>query len=297
MNYIHYKHCPVCGSTDLTEKFKVKDYTVSGETFAIIHCSSCQVRLTQDVPDQASILPYYKSEDYISHSDTTKGFINRLYHIVRKTTLRQKRKLIERATMLSKGRVLDIGSGTGAFLHGMKTAGWEVIGLEPDPSARSLAKSRYGIDIADMSEIDKLESGSFQVITLWHVLEHVHDLIAYIQRLRQLLADGGRIFIALPNYTSLDGNVYREHWAAYDAPRHLYHFCPNAMLALAKRNELTITHIKPMWYDSFYISMLSSRYKNGKTNWIGACWTALRSNMRAAGNTKYCSSVIYIIRK
>jgi 2-polyprenyl-3-methyl-5-hydroxy-6-metoxy-1,4-benzoquinol methylase len=297
MTRIHYTHCPVCGSVELSNRFQAKDNTVSGELFQVTECHQCTLRFTQDVPDESSISPYYKSENYISHTNTARGLINRLYHFVRKRTLVSKRKLIQQATGLQTGKLLDMGSGIGSFLQEMKKNGWETTGLEPDPDARKVAKELYNVELAEMNGFSKLPAGNFDVITLWHVLEHVHDLGGYVQRLKLLLKDTGRIFIAVPNYTATDASVYKEYWAAYDVPRHLYHFSPRSMQTLMNKNGLNILQYKPMWYDSFYISMLSSKYKNGKTNLAGACWNGLKSNLKAIGDVKKCSSVIYIIGK
>ncbi len=274
-----------------------KDFTVTGETFTILECSDCSLRFTQDVPDAASIGSYYKSEDYISHTDTSKGLINRIYKSVRQRTLVSKRKLIEKQTGLKKGKLADVGSGTGAFINEMKKHGWQVTGLEPDEDARKVARQLYGIQTAHTGEFYHLKTGDFDAVTLWHVLEHVHDLSGYIQQLKNILSPKGKLFIAVPNYTSLDASVYKEYWAAYDVPRHLYHFSPASMNVLMEQNELRIASCKPMWYDSFYVSLLSSKYKKGHTNWIAAIWNGLRSNLKALPNVKRCSSVVYIIEK
>jgi 2-polyprenyl-3-methyl-5-hydroxy-6-metoxy-1,4-benzoquinol methylase len=295
MPRIHYTHCPVCGSSSLSSILKAKDHTVSQESFAIVQCDTCSLRFTQDVPDQASITPYYKSENYISHTDTAKGLVNRLYHAIRKRTLTRKRKLIQQATGLSGGVLLDIGSGTGSFLNEMNQAGWKATGLEPDPDARSMAKQLYGVDLLDIPALYAQAADSFDAITLWHVLEHVHDLQAFIAQLKKLVKKSGKIFIAVPNYNATDAKVYQEYWAAYDVPRHLYHFSPQSMKVLLEKHGLKVSGYQPMWYDSFYISILSSKYKNGTTNWPGAVFTGLKSNWNALGDTKKCSSVIYII--
>jgi 2-polyprenyl-3-methyl-5-hydroxy-6-metoxy-1,4-benzoquinol methylase len=294
---IHYTHCPVCGSADIKNVLSAKDYTVSHETFAITECINCTLRFTQDVPDQHSIGPYYKSEDYISHTNTSKGLINRLYQSVRKRTLKQKRKLIEMVTGIKKGNLLDVGSGTGAFVNEMKQQGWQVTGLEPDEEARIVARQLYNSDLADSTIFYQLPEHSFDAITLWHVMEHVHDLQAYVRQLKFLLKEEGKIFIAVPNYTSNDAAVYKQYWAAYDVPRHLYHFSPRSVAVLMEKNGLTVKQYKPMWYDSFYISLLSSKYKNGKPNLVVACWNGLLSNIKAMADVKRCSSVIYIISK
>jgi 2-polyprenyl-3-methyl-5-hydroxy-6-metoxy-1,4-benzoquinol methylase len=294
---VHYTNCPVCGSPDIKNVLSVKDYTVSNETFVIAECNSCSLRFTQDVPDAASIAPYYKSENYISHTNTSKGLINRLYQSVRKRTLKQKRRLIERASGIKKGRLLDVGSGTGAFANEMQQAGWQVTGLEPDADARAVGKQSYNIDLADIGQFYQLRESSYDVITMWHVLEHVHDLQGYIAKLKLLLTENGKLFIAVPNYTSKDAAAYKEQWAAYDVPRHLYHFSPRSMQVLMEKHGLRILQHKPMWYDSFYVSMLSSKYIHGKPNLVGAFFKGMGSNLKAMGDVKRCSSVIYIISK
>jgi 2-polyprenyl-3-methyl-5-hydroxy-6-metoxy-1,4-benzoquinol methylase len=274
-----------------------KDHTVSGETFAIMECGECTLRFTQDVPAGGAMAPYYQSEQYISHSNTTKGLINRLYQRVRRKTLRRKRRMVQRVTGLPKGSLLDVGSGTGAFVHEMEKNEWQVMGLEPDAGARNTAKELYGVMLNDISDITRLRDSSADAITLWHVLEHIHDLQGCVQQLKRILKDNGRLFIAVPNYTSTDAAIYKEYWAAYDVPRHLYHFSPRSMQVLMEKNGLSIKQYKPMWYDSFYISMLSTKYKHGKIRMISSFWNGLRSNLNALGNSKKCSSVIYVIGK
>ncbi|RYG45922.1 MAG: class I SAM-dependent methyltransferase [Chitinophagaceae bacterium] len=294
---IHYTHCPGCNSTNLKPVMEVVDYTVSGEAFPIVECVSCTLRFTQDVPNATSISPYYKSEDYVSHSNASKGLVNRVYYAVRKRTMKRKRQLVEAGTRKRQGVLLDYGSGVGTFADEMKRYGWEVKGLEPDGDARQVAQSQYGISLQDTTELFNLTAGSFDAITLWHVLEHVHDLSACIQQLKQVLKDDGRIFIAVPNYTSADAETYREQWAAYDVPRHLYHFSPQSMQTLMQRFGMKVIRYTPMWYDSFYISLLSSKYRKGKTSWAEAIWNGCRSNLRAIGDYKKSSSVIYTISK
>ncbi len=304
MSNIHYTHCPVCGSAAIKNVLSARDHTVSQEVFAIAECGTCSLRFTWDVPDAASITPYYKSEDYISHTNTSKGLINRLYLFVRKRTMTGKRKKIQRATGMKTGALLDVGSGVGTFVNEMKQYSWQVTGLEPDADARAVAKQLYHIDLADINQLYQLPANSFDAITLWHVLEHVHELKACVQQLKLLLKENGKLFIAVPNYTAKDAAIYKEFWAAYDVPRHLYHFSPRSMQVLMETNGLKVEQYLLMWYDSFYISMLSSKYKNarlqngqGKANLIAAFFNGLRSNLAAAGNSKRCSSVIYVISK
>ena len=297
MSRIQLNHCPVCNAATIGDVMQVKDFTVSGELFTIAQCKSCSLRFTRDAPAADAIAAYYKSENYISHTDTAKGLVNRLYHFVRKRTIAQKRTMIEKITKTSGGDILDVGSGTGAFLNEMKRNGWNVTGLEPDAGARIIARDTYGLELADSGQLYQLPDNHFEAITLWHVLEHVHDLAMYVQQLKKLLAEKGKLFIAVPNYTSHDAEVYKEFWSAYDVPRHLYHFSPASMKVLMENHGLSILQYKPMWYDSFYISLLSSKYKNGKTNWFAAAWNGFRSNLAAVGDNKRCSSVIYVIAK
>ena len=294
---IHYSNCPLCASTDIKASLTAKDHTVSQKIFAIWHCNNCTARFTQDVPAQEEIGAYYQSENYISHSDTKKGLVNRLYHMVRNRTLSSKCSLIKKQTGKASGAVLDIGCGTGAFLHTMQQAGWAITGLEPDETARKKAAELYSIQPQSPEQLFQLPAGSFDAITMWHVLEHVHDLHGYVKQIATLLHPQGKLFIAVPNYTSHDAEVYKENWAAYDVPRHLYHFSPKSMESLLTTYNLQLTTLLPMWYDSFYVSMLSEQYRNGKGNLIRAFWNGFVSNFKAFPNKGKCSSVIYVISK
>lgn len=296
MNKVHSTNCPVCGSAAIHPHLTVKDHSVSKEEFMIWQCKNCLLQFTQDVPNEESIGVYYQSSDYISHSNTSRGLVNKLYQTVRNYTLSQKANLIIDKT-LKQGTILDLGAGIGAFLNTMKQKGWDITGIEPDEGARRQAKSLFNIQLGETTRLTKLPENSFDAITLWHVLEHVHQLHAYVERLKSLLKPKGKIFIAVPNYQSLDGSIYKSYWAAYDVPRHLYHFTPKAINNLMEKHGLKVMGKKPMWFDSFYISLLSSKYKNGRTNWIGAIVSGLRSNMKALFNKNYCSSIIYIIEK
>jgi len=294
---IRYTSCPICKSDAIAPKLKATDHTVSKEEFSIWHCNNCTARFTQDVPAQDDIGGYYASADYISHSDTKEGIINNLYHLVRKRTLASKRKLVMRETGISKGAILDIGCGTGAFLNTIQHAGWTITGLEPDAAARVKAVELYGINPLEPQKLFELVPASYNAITMWHVLEHVHQLHEYVRQIETLLTEKGKLFIAVPNYTSKDAAAYGENWAAYDVPRHLYHFSPQSMEELLKIYNLKLITCKPMWFDSFYVSMLSEKNKNGKGNIFKAVINGFLSNLKALGNTKKCSSVIYVIGK
>ncbi len=294
---ISYTSCPNCGDPHIFKVLSAKDHTVSDEEFEIWECKNCTLRFTQNIPDESSIHKYYESENYISHSDTSKGFINNLYHTVRKRTLLQKKNLIEKKTAKNAGKILDVGAGTGAFLNTMKQAHWDCTGIEPDKTAREKAAELYGLNLVESEKLFSLSAEAFDAITLWHVLEHVHELQKYVEQLKNLLSKEGKLFIAVPNYTSGDEKVYGEFWAAYDVPRHLYHFSPKAMETLVNSHGLKIENIKPMWYDSVYVSMLSEKYKTGDSHPVKAFINGMISNLEAVSDKTKCSSLIYIISK
>lgn len=297
MPLIHYTACPVCNSAHISKVLSVKDFTVSHKIFDIFECADCTHRFTQDIPDEQEIGAYYKADSYISHTDTKEGFINSLYHMVRKRTLQGKKNMVEKGTGLKKANLLDIGAGTGAFLNVMKQAGWKVTGLEPDVITRQRAASLYQLDLQSNEVLFDLQENTIDAITMWHVLEHVQNLHSYMQQIKKILKPSGKIFIAVPNYTSIDATIYRECWAAYDVPRHLHHFSPTSMRNLFQLNGLQLTETQPMWFDSFYISMLSEQYKTGNSALISAGWNGLRSNANTLQKKEAASSLIYIASK
>ena len=291
---IVYSSCPNCRDKNISKVISAKDYTVSGEQFEIWECKNCTQRFTQNIPGAEAIAKYYQSEEYISHSDTKKGFVNNLYHSVRKRTLQQKRKLIETETKKKTGYILDVGAGTGAFLDTMKNAGWNCTGIEPDETARKNASGLYNLDLKEAKELFTLPSKTFDAITLWHVLEHVHELHSYVEQLKNLSTANGKLFIAVPNYTSADAKMYGEFWAAYDVPRHLYHFSPKSMEILLNAHGLKLESTQPMWFDSVYVCLLSEKYKTGKANTINAFINGMISNAESLFDKTKCSSLIYI---
>jgi 2-polyprenyl-3-methyl-5-hydroxy-6-metoxy-1,4-benzoquinol methylase len=294
---IHYNNCPACNSNKIALVLQARDETVSKEIFQIWQCHHCHLRFTQDVPNEDNIGKYYKSSEYISHTNTSKGLINKLYHTVRHFTLHSKRKLVEKSTGKTNGNLLEIGAGTGAFAAVMKKSGWNVTALEPDETARNIAQKDFGIQLRSLDDLFSLQPGSFDVITLWHVLEHVHQLHRYLDTFHSLLAKGGTLIIAVPNYTSFDAQAYVQNWAAYDVPRHLYHFSPRSMQQLLKTHYFSLKKQKPMWFDSFYVSLLSEKNLTGKNNYAKAFITGTLSNCKTLGSLNYCSSIIYIAEK
>jgi 2-polyprenyl-3-methyl-5-hydroxy-6-metoxy-1,4-benzoquinol methylase len=289
--------CPVCAGMNISFSHRAHDYTVSGEDFDIWACADCGLRFTQGVPEEEDIGRYYQSETYISHSNSRKGIINQVYQLVRRYMLGTKRRLIESLSRMEQGSLLDIGCGTGEFAAAMKDSGWEVVGLEPDEGARRQAREQLGIDARTPEALFKMEADSFDVITLWHVLEHIHRLRAYLQTIHQCLRSDGLLLIAVPNHLALDAMHYGADWAAWDVPRHLYHFRPEAMTRLLEAEGFRIEELRAMPFDAFYVSLLSEKYRHGHMRPFAAFATGLRSWFRARNEPACSSAVLYVVRK
>lgn len=283
--------CPVCDGISFVPYLVCKDYTVSGKLFPIVQCSTCSFKFTNPRPGDSVIGNYYKSEDYVSHSDTTKGFINKIYHKVRGITLKEKLRLI--SGYVSRGTILDYGCGTGMFLQTCKVAGWKVKGFEPDADARKMAEDK-GLSVANNK--GGLAGDKYDIITLWHVLEHVTDLNETLSFFNNVLSERGRLIIAVPNHLSFDARVYKEFWAGYDVPRHIYHFEVSTITMLLAKFGFSLAETKPMKFDSYYVSLLSEKYKTGSMKYVSAFLNGFRSNLNAKKASDY-SSVIYIFKR
>ena len=294
---IHHERCPLCSSTKVAVRMICCDHFISKEEFGIAECASCGFLFTQDHPDEEASGRYYESAEYISHSDTSEGFVNKVYRIVRLMMLRRKRNIIQRLTGLKKGKLLDIGSGTGHFAAEMKGAGWDVNGIEINEKARDFSSSSFGLEVYSPRKIPSLKKSSYDCITLWHVLEHFQDPHGYMEDIFSLLKPDGTCVVALPNCSSYDCLHYGRYWAAYDVPRHLWHFSPATFGLLAGQHHMIITEQVALPFDVFYISILSEKYKGSflpalKGGLIG-CWFTMKSIV--GKNTG--SSVIYVLKK
>lgn len=268
---------------------ETKDYMVSGETFSIVKRPGQSYLETQPVPE--SLESYYESDAYVSHTDAKDSFFEKAYQVVKQITLKQKVGSIGKPNS-SKSKLLDFGAGTGDFLQVAENKGWKVYGVEPNEQARKLAKKK-GLDL--LSSLEESKASQFDVITLWHVLEHVPNLKETLNQLQTLLKPEGILVIAVPNYKSWDAKKYKEFWAAYDVPRHLWHFDREAMKQLFPKSLQQIK-TKPMWFDAFYVCLLSEKYRAGKTNWLKGGFNGLRSNLSACF-TKEFSSIVYYYQK
>lgn len=274
-----------------------KDFTVSNKKFDLLYDGKLDMLETFPQPKAEELLGYYESDDYISHTDSKETVVDKLYQIVKKHALSNKLKLINSFKTADKN-LLDVGCGTGDFLLVCKNNGWKVSGVEPNAKAKIAAENKLkGTKDSEIySEINRLNSETqFDVITLWHVLEHVPNLQAYISSLKKLLKPDGVLIVAVPNFKSYDANHYKQFWAAFDVPRHLWHFSKKSIQLLFEKHEMSVVKILPMWFDSFYVSLLSEKYKNGKGNFLKAFYIGFISNIKAI-ETKEHSSLIYILK-
>lgn len=286
--------CPWCGNQTEKTYMKVKDYFLTQEEFELVQCNHCGLLFTTPRPAPDVIGRYYKSEDYYSHQQNQHGFIPRIYEKVKTINLKNKVKMA--IGELSPGRLLDIGCGVGDFLLQVKKSGWEIMGIEPSDDAKTIAKTRLGFNPMDPSEYDSLLDASFDVITLWHVLEHVDDLKFQTKQLERLLKPGGRLIIALPNFQSFDCQFYKEKWAAWDVPRHLNHFSSDCLCGIFTSIGFQHLDTQRLIWDSYYISFLSEKYLKHSLPLIRGIWVGLKSNCKARRSGMY-SSLVYRFQK
>lgn len=294
---VHYDRCPLCLSGRLNAKFNCTDHFVSGEKFQVVSCADCGFTFTQDHPGEKEAGRYYESEEYISHSDTSKGIVNKLYRTARNFMLKRKVQLVKKTTGKKTGKILDIGSGTGYFANAMKLEGWQSEGIEINEKARNFSKNEFQLDVYDPSEIHNLKSGTYDCITLWHVLEHFHDRDAYMREISRLLSPEGRCVVALPNSSSFDAEYFREYWAAWDVPRHLWHFRPETFRIYCEKSSFGLINIKPLPLDVFYISMLSEKYKGSKISFLKGIIIGIWFFIKTLYNKERSSSLIYTLSK
>lgn len=269
---------------------KTKDFSVTGEEFELLLDDDLQMLSTRPQPE--NLTAYYQSDTYISHTDANKTFSDKIYQAVKTFSLWMKVQLIKQYAN-GNTSLLDVGAGTGDFLLAARARGWTVEGVEPNRDARMRSREKRMELRSDMDELPKKE---FQIITLWHVLEHLPDLENQILKLRWHLEDEGTMIIAVPNYKCYDAKHYKEFWAAYDVPRHLWHFSRTSIERIFAKHGLKVIQTKPMLFDAFYVSLLSEKYKTGRQNFIKAFISGLRSNLNGL-LTKEHSSIIYILQK
>lgn len=296
MNKVNITSCPLCGGTQLEPTLTCVDHYASGETFRLCRCRTCGFVFTQDFPAEAEIGRYYETPDYISHSDTRRGLMNTVYHWVRAVMLGRKARLVMEEAHRRKGRLLDIGTGTGYFAHAMDERGWQVDAVEKNAGARAFAKEHFGLEVRPDDALSSLQ-GPYDVITLWHVMEHLEHLNETWEQLRSLLAPKGVLVVAVPNCSSADARRYGAAWAAYDVPRHLWHFTPDTMQRFGAKHGFILAQRHPMPFDAFYVSMLTEKYLGHRMPFVRGLLRGAGAWFSALGRKDRSSSLIYVFRK
>jgi SAM-dependent methyltransferase len=284
-------NCPVCSSNNITKYMKTKDYFFTQEEFSITKCTDCNFVFTNPIPDNLG--KYYDTPEYLSHNTGANGAMGVLYSKLRNINIKRKFKLVTRYN--STGSFIDIGCGTGELLNYFKKHKWSVSGIEPNNTARTFASKNYNIKVWNEEKLKELETNSFDVISMWHVLEHVPELHDRLSQVGKLLKKGGTIFIALPNINSPDAKKYKEFWSALDVPRHLHHFTQATFEKLISFHNMKLIHAEPMKFDSYYVSMLSEKYKKNSLYIPSAIINGFLSNFNASKQNNY-SSMIYVVK-
>lgn len=287
-------NCANCENSKFDLFIKSKDYSVSGELFQIVKCEKCDFFFTNPRPKDKSLDKYYLSENYMSHTNSKKGLFENLYQIVRKYSIKKKYKLI--SSIIKNGEILDIGCGTGEFLNKCKSKKWKTKGIEPSDIARKKAQENYNLDIKKSTDLSKINN-QFDIITMWHVLEHVPNLNESINQFHQILKKNGKIIVAVPNLESYDCSYYKKYWAGYDLPIHLYHFSKKSIQNIFNKHRLKLIKTKGMKFDSYYVSLLSEEYKNGNKNYLKAFIIGSISNLYGYLTKRGFSSTIYVFEK
>lgn len=289
-------NCPLCADGKPDRFLEAVDFFLTKEKFILARCPACGLILTQDPPGEENIGRYYESEEYVSHDDSGTGLSHLIYRRVRSLMLKRKRKIVNKLTGLTKGSVLDIGSGTGHFLSEMNRSGWDTKGIEPNRKARDFSVTKLGLDVLPPEELKEFPDSVFDCVTLWHVLEHFHDPFGYVSEIRRLLKPKGICIIALPNSSSFDAEHYGNFWAAWDVPRHLWHYNPHTFRLFAEKSGFKVTALKRLPFDVFYISILSEKHRGSGFSLMKGIIKGLYFSLLAMFRKEKGSSLIYILK-
>jgi SAM-dependent methyltransferase len=294
---ISHNLCPLCFSKRISLYLKCTDHLLSGEEFELFKCQECGFIFIHEYPDEKSLAAYYDSDNYISHADNAKGFLNRVYFLARDIMLRRKKRFVEMATGINKGKILDLGCGAGYFAGTMKKSGWDVTGVEPNQKARDFGSRQFSINVINPDHLPDLAEKSFDSVTLWHVMEHLPDPLKYSGEIDRLLKPGGICIAALPNSNSYDAKYYGRFWAAYDLPRHLWHFNPSTLILFWQKKGYKVAYMKSLPLDVFYISILSEKNRGSAVPFIKGLMTGGIFALKSAFNKERSSSLIYFLHR
>ena len=286
----------ICGSVTIRKELTCKDFVATGESFDLYRCDSCSFLFTNPRPDINEIGVYYQSDRYVSHAGDKSqfSFMYKVYDIVRDYSIKQ--KLIHIKSYKPTGKLMDLGCGLGYFLDGVvKDNTFDAVGVDVSDDAVEYVKKKFGYQVKNETELDSFEQESFDVITQWHVLEHVHTLNERMQQLKRLLKKDGYLFIAVPNSNSWDAKHYHEFWDGYDVPRHLYHFNQKSFNLLMQKHGFKVVETKSMPFDAPYISMRSEVHKGNKLEFVRGAISGLRSTLSASKNNDH-SSLLFVVK-
>ena len=289
------KKCPICACTNFRKELSCTDYSTSRENFNIVSCETCDFTITNPRPSDEDLGNYYKSEMYISHTNKSNGLFNRTYQKVRRYAVKRKVSLLKKVK--ENGTHLDIGCGTGEFLKACKDSGYKTKGIEPSALARNQAINNYNLSVSQDTNLSKYSDSEFDSISMWHVLEHMPNLNAALGQINRILKSDGKLIIAVPNHKSWDASYYKEHWAAWDVPIHLWHFSKNTIEKLLKNYDFRLIKTKPMIFDSYYVSLLSEEFMYGKKNFIKGLIIGFISNFLGLLTKRGYSSITYVFEK
>lgn len=292
-----HENCPLCGSNEIYVLYICTDFLVTGTKFPVSKCTNCGFIFTNNYPEEEESGRYYKSDEYISHSDINKGLLFRLYHHVRKLMLSSKLRILKQESGLKTASVIDIGSGTGYFPQFLIKKGWECHGIEINKEARAYAKSKNSLILYSPREIANFKPESIDIITMWHTLEHFYNPGEYLSSAYRILKKGGLLAVAVPNHWSYDAKKYRDLWAAWDVPRHLWHYNPETIEKMADKYHFNIRSIKRLHFDTFYVSVLSEKHKNSSLPLVKGFITGFISWINSLLRIKTSSSLLYFFSK
>ena len=297
MTYQDFEPCPLCGASEQIPYANCTDFTVSKESFTLMRCQSCGVVYTLDPPSEEQMCRYDKLNLKLKLGDSPTGLTSRLYYHVRSRMLRKKARIVESQAYRTSGSLLNYGAKTGFFSHKMERRGWKVTSVEKYHEERLFSLEMFHHRMIDVPDMALLQAGTFDVITMWHVFEHSHHPNELLDRFYELLRPGGILVMACPNIRSTDAMHYGPYWAAYDVPRHLWHFNPNSITGLAYRHGFTLMHHEKMPYDRFYISILSERHLRHRMAFLRGMLQGLRSWRISITKRGRSSSLVYVFRK